>query len=75
MKQVFFYILTALSSFMENVLINFEHKNFKSLANYMLFNSVTVAGVMLKILCNWFATGGCVFINCKNIFVMFVYIN
>ena len=75
MKQVFFYILTALSSFTENVLINFEHKNFKSLANYMLFNSVTVAGVMLKILCNWFATGGCVFINCKNIFVMFVYIN
>ena len=75
MKQVFFYILTALSSFTENVLINFEHKNFKSLANYMLFNSVTVAGVMLKISCNWFATGGCVFINCKNIFVMFVYIN
>ena len=75
MKQVFFYILTALSSFTENVLINFEHKNFKSLANYMLFNSVTVAGVMLKILCNWFATRGCVFINCKNIFVMFVYIN
>ena len=26
-----FYILTAFSSFMENVLINFEHKNLKSL--------------------------------------------
>ena len=70
-----FYNLTTLSSFTENVSINFEQKFFKSLANYMLFNSVTVARVMLKILCNWFAAGGCVFINCKNIFVMFVYIN
>ena len=26
-----FYILTAFPSFMENVSINFEHKNFKSL--------------------------------------------
>ena len=26
-----FYILTAFSSFTENVSINFEHKNFKSL--------------------------------------------
>ena len=26
-----FYILTAFSSFMENVSINFEHKNFKRL--------------------------------------------
>ena len=25
-----FYILTAISSFIENVSINFEHKNFKS---------------------------------------------
>ena len=30
-KKVFFYTLTAFSSFTENVLINFEHKNFKSL--------------------------------------------
>ena len=31
LKKKVFYILTAVSSFMENVSINFEHKNFKSL--------------------------------------------
>ena len=30
-EKGFSYILTALSSFTENVSINFEHKNFKSL--------------------------------------------
>ena len=30
-EKVFFYILTAFSSFTENVSINFEPKNFKSL--------------------------------------------
>ena len=30
-EKVIFYILTALSSLTENVSINFEHKNFKSL--------------------------------------------
>ena len=30
-EKVVFYILTAFSSFTENVSINFEHKNFKSL--------------------------------------------
>ena len=31
MKKVLFYILTAFSPFTENVSINFEHKNYKSL--------------------------------------------
>ena len=31
MKKVFFYISTAFSSLTENISINFEHKNFKSL--------------------------------------------
>ena len=37
-EKVFFYILTAFSSFTENVSINFEPKNFKSLI--MLLNCV-----------------------------------
>ena len=45
-KKGVFYILTAISSFAENVSINFEHKNVKSLI--MLLGSLVLSAPILQ---------------------------